>query len=339
MSASRLQNLLFYTIKPIMPRRLQIYLRRQLAQYKRKKYAHIWPIDPNSFRPPEKWPGWPEGKQFGLVLSHDVDTAKGYKNVLKLADLEEELGFRSQFNFVPERYGKVEINLLDRLKSRGFGIGVHGLKHDGKLFSSKEIFSERAPRINAYLEAWGTKAFTTPSMMRNHEWMHELNMDFCVSTFDTDPFEPQSDGAGIIFPYWVQSTSLQHGFLELPYTLVQDFTLFVILGEKTIDLWKHKLDWIVGNGGMALLNSHPDYMVFGDGVCRSEEYPAALYGDFLQYIKRQHPERYWHALPYQVWKFWTTDVQPQVMCSARHSPNITGESRCLDPRVIGGTIF
>jgi hypothetical protein len=32
------------------------------------------------------------------------------------------------------------------------------------------------------------------------------------------------------------------------------------MGEKTISIWKKKLDWIVEKGGMALLITHPDYM-------------------------------------------------------------------------------
>ncbi len=313
MRADRLRNFLFYSLKPLIPRAVQIYLRRQLCQHKREKYAHIWPIDPNSAQPPQGWPGWPEGSQFGLVLSHDVDTAKGYHNVLKLADLEEEMGFRSQFNFVPERYAKVEIGMLEELKRRGFGIGVHGLTHDGKLFSTREIFKERSHCINSYLVNWGTKAFTTPSMIRNHEWMCELDVDYCISTFDTDPFEPQSDGAGTIFPYWVSGNSSNHGFLELPYTLVQDFTLFVLLGEKTIDIWKQKLDWIAANGGMALLNSHPDYMSFTTGPCGSEEYPATLYSGFLTYVKHRYHGQYWHVLPSEVWKFWATAMQSHLI--------------------------
>jgi hypothetical protein len=306
MNAYRLQNKFFYTLKPMIPRRLQLFLRRRIAQHKRKKYPHIWPIDQNSGRPPKDWAGWPDGKQFALVLSHDVDTLKGYHQVLKLADLEEEIGFRSQFNFVPERYGNVDIGLLDELKKRGFGIGVHGLKHDGRLFSSKEIFSARASRINAYLEQWGTRAFTTPSMIRNHDWMQALNMDYCVSTFDTDPFEPQSDGSGTIFPYWVKGRSPNEGFLELPYTLVQDFTLFVLLEEKYIDLWIQKLDWIASKGGMTLLNSHPDYMNFRNEPSCSEEYNAEFYRDFLKYAQSKYQERYWHALPFQVRSFWKT---------------------------------
>ena len=151
----------------------------------------------------------------------------------------------------------VDVRLLDELKRRGFGIGVHGLKHDGKLFSSKKIFDERAPRINAYLKKWGTRGFTTPSMIRNHDWMHALDIDHCVSTFDTDPFEPQPDAVGTIFPFWVPNTSPSHGFVELPYTLPQDSTLFMILQEKTIDIWTQKLDWVAEKGGMVLLNTPP----------------------------------------------------------------------------------
>ena len=62
-------NKIFYTIKPIIPRRLQIFLRRQVVNYKRKKFSHIWPIDPKAGEPPKEWPGWPENKKFALVLS------------------------------------------------------------------------------------------------------------------------------------------------------------------------------------------------------------------------------------------------------------------------------
>ena len=139
------------------------------------------------------WQGWPEGKKFALVLSHDVDTTEGYKNVLNVADLEERLGFRSSFNFVPERYGKISLALLDELRRRGFGVGVHGLKHDGKLFLSKRSFDRQAQRINAYLKEWNTQGFTSPSMHHRLDWMTALNIKYSISTFDTDPFEPQPD--------------------------------------------------------------------------------------------------------------------------------------------------
>jgi hypothetical protein len=301
---NNIRNQIFYALKPFIPRQLQITIRRQIAKHKCRKNGYLWPIDPNAAKPPEGWPGWPDGKKFALVLSHDVDTLKGYNDVLKLADIEEAMGFRSSFNFVPERYGVVALDLLGELKQRGFGIGVHGLKHDGKLFSSKKVFDQRAPWINAYLKKWGTRGFTTPSMIRNHDWMHELDMDYCVSTFDTDPFEPQSDGAGTIFPYWVKNEASNRRFLELPYTLVQDFTLFVILGEKNTDIWQQKLDWIAFKGGMALLNSHTDYMNFGGGRLEGEEYPVTQYVNFLKWIQDTYKDRYWHVLPSKVLGFW-----------------------------------
>ena len=46
----------------------------------------------------------------------------------------------------------------------------------------------------------------------------------------------------------------------------QDHLLFVILQEKNIDIWKRKLDWIAEKGGMALLNTHSDYMSFDGGA-------------------------------------------------------------------------
>ena len=133
---NRAINRVFYTLKPLIPRSVQIALRRRIARYKLKKYSHLWPIDPNSAKPPEGWPGWPDGKRFALVLSHDVDTKIGQDRVLDLAALEMQLGFRSAFNFVPERYANNN-EVKAWLKANGFEINVHGLKHDGKLFKSR----------------------------------------------------------------------------------------------------------------------------------------------------------------------------------------------------------
>ena len=60
----------------------------------------------------------------------------------------------------------------------------------------------------------------------------------------------------------------------MPYTLPQDFTLFVILKQESIDLWKRKLDWVASKGGMCLLITHPDYMTFNGRPRRFDEYPA-----------------------------------------------------------------
>jgi hypothetical protein len=275
---------------------------------RRKLYAHIWPIDQEAARLPDGWVGWPDKKKFALVLTHDVDTERGLKRCIQLARIEETLGFRSSFNFVAERY-IVPPELRQYLTHNGFEVGVHGLYHDGKLYKSKEIFQSRAVRINHYLEEWGSVGFRSPSMQHNLEWIHDLKIKYDASTFDTDPFEPQPDGMGTIFPFWVDGDSNQKGYVELPYTLAQDFTLFVIMQEKNINIWKRKLDWIIEKGGMALLNSHPDYMSFEGKKPTIEEYPVEYYMEFLGYIKHNYRDQYWHVLPKEIAHFWGRNFQ------------------------------
>lgn len=303
---------IYYTLKPYIPRTLQMAIRRRVVAHRRKIYGRTWPITETAGRAPEGWVGWPDGKQFAFALLHDVDTFRGHEKARDLASLEERLGFRSSFNFVPEGY-PVSSSVRSDLKRRGFEIGVHGLTHDGKLFSSKEVFSRRASRINQYLKDWGSVGFSSPSMHHRLEWMHEIKMEYDISTFDTDPFEPQPDGAGVIFPFWYQQDKTVRGFVELPYTLPQDFTLFVLLREKDISIWKRKLDWIAQKGGMALLDTHPDYMNFRGGSLLQEEYPVAFYEEFLSYVKTEYAERYWHVLPRDLAAFWVRTMAEQPL--------------------------
>lgn len=293
---------IYYKLKPFVPRRFQIFLRRKLIQEKLSSSRAVWPIDEKSSMKPEGWPGWPEGKQFALVLTHDVDTARGQKKCGQLIRLEQKLGFRSSFNFVPERY-PVSADLRQHLVSNGFEVGVHGLYHDGRLYESKQTFRVRALKINNYLRDWQAVGFRSPAMHNNLDWLHALNIEYDASTFDTDPFEAQPDGVGTIFPFWVQRNRNHQGYVELPYTLPQDFTLFVLMRERNIDIWREKLDWIYAKGGMALLNTHPDYMNFNGEELGLEEYPARYYEEFLVYVKTNYKKDYWHALPMDVARF------------------------------------
>jgi len=289
---------IYYKIKPLIPRRLQLGMRRLRARVKMRTHADVWPIDEAAAKPPKDWNGWPEGKKFALILTHDVDTQKGHDRCRDLAHLEMEMGFRSSFNFVPERY-TVSSDLRRFLVSKGFEVGVHGLKHDGKYFNSREYFRQRAEQINRYLKDWGALGYRSPSMLHNLDWFHDLDIEYDSSTFDTDPFEPQPTGAGTIFPFFVGKRNSGKGFVELPYTLPQDFTLFILMKHRDVGIWKRKVDWIVEHGGMVLVNVHPDYMNFNN-ECRLEEYRACLYEDILLYIKTKYNDMYWHVLPGEI---------------------------------------
>jgi hypothetical protein len=218
-------------------------------------------------------------------------------------EMEKRLGVRSSFNFVPERY-QVSPELRHELTGNGFEVGVHDLYHDGKLYNSIAIFQKRASRINQYINEWKCAGFRSAAMHHNLEWIHQLNIAYDASTFDTDPFEPQPDGAGTIFPFWVTGSPGQKGYVELPYTLPQDFTLYILMQEKTIEIWKQKLAWIAKHGGMALVLTHPDYMNFGEEKSSISEYPARYYEEFLEHVRREYAGQYWQALPMHVARFY-----------------------------------
>jgi hypothetical protein len=299
----------YYFLKPLLPRALTRIMRRLYQNPQKATANNPWPIDDRYTQFLSKilaqilqaTPGrelsirafWPHHKPYSFVLTHDVETKIGVDYVRNVADLEESFGFRSSFNFVPERY-HVDPKLLDELRSRGFEIGVHGLKHDGKLFSSKKVFDRRAIKINRYLKEYGAVGFRAPLTHRNPEWMQALEIEYDLSFFDTDPFEPMPGGTMSIWPFF-----LGH-FVELPYTLVQDYSLTAVLGETSPHIWLKKVDYIEKHQGMALLNSHPDYL--------KEPNNLEIYSAFLAAMKERN--NYWHALPRDVARWWRDRAAP-----------------------------
>ena len=313
----------YYALKPYVPWRVRMALRQVSARRIRKNCAAVWPISPTAGRKPGGWPGWPGGKRFAFVLTHDVEGPAGLAKCRQLAELEIELGFRSTFNFIPEGNYAVPEALRAWLVGNGFEVGVHDLHHDGKLFQSRGRFAKKSAAINRYLGEWGAVGFRSAFMLRRLPWLHRLNIAYDSSTFDTDPFEPQPTGVDTIFPFWVpgsrapqpdepsprataaagESPESPEGYVELPYTLPQDSTLFLVLRETAPGIWIQKLDWIALNEGMALVNVHPDYLGF-DGAAESPRtYPVAYYRQLLEYVRDRYAGVVWQPLARDVAQF------------------------------------
>jgi glycosyltransferase involved in cell wall biosynthesis len=359
-----LRNRLYYSIKPLVPLPIRFAIRRWFAVRKRRQVDGAWPIMPGSELPPESWPGWPEGKQFALVLTHDVEGNLGLGKCDRLIELEKELGFRSSFNLIPEGEYRVTDDLRADFLARGCEVGVHDLYHDGKLFLREHEFATNAVRINHYLREWGAAGFRSGFMLHNLDWLHQLNVQYDASTFDTDPFEPQPQGRNTIFPFWVprptdgvqgskfdvqgsrfssafnprpstlnhsttpplhhSTTPLGAGYAELPYTLPQDSTLFLLLEERHPDIWFQKLDWIARHGGMALVNVHPDYMRFEGEAASPHTYPADFYRQFLEYARQRYKDSFWQPLPRELAAFVARHHlpprrEPRRICMVTHS--------------------
>ena len=72
------------------------------------------------------------------------------------------------------------------------------------------------------------------------------------------------------------------------------------------------MDWIAEKGGMALLNTHPDYMNFTNKKLGVEEYPAKLYQDLLDYVKTKYEGLYWHVLPEEIANYWKKNIALRI---------------------------
>lgn len=293
-----LRNRIYYLLKPFIPRRVGMRIRRWRARHIREKSSRFWPVFPGSGESPEGWRGWPGGYRFAFVITHDVEGPEGVEKCLRLAEIEEEASFRSSFNFIPEGSYRVSPRLREALTLKGFEVGIHDLRHNGFLYRSREHFRRNAARINTYLREWNAQGFRSGFMLHNLDWLHDLDVLYDASTFDTDPFEPQPDGFRTIFPFFVKAPagSERPGYVELPYTLPQDSTLFLLLREKTTEIWKRKLDWVAEHGGLALVNIHPDYMCFPDEKNIPYHYPVELVKELLRYVSEKYHGAYWNPL-------------------------------------------
>ena len=294
---------LYYMVKPLLPRRAVMRARRAAKGGAQRAFPLGWPVEDRYRR--FLWAAmgglleqlgldevpfvhfWPHGARYALVLTHDVEMAEGQSFVARVADQEEELGFRSSFNFVAERY-PLDRGLIRDLQARGFEVGIHGLRHDGRELRSQRAFAATARRLNDHLRDLGAVGFRSPLTHRHPEWLQALEVEYDTSFFDTDPYEPLPGGTMSIWPFALGR------FIELPYTLAQDSTLVDVMGERSPRLWLEKAAYIERWGGMALLNTHPDYLRLAG---RWEVYAALL--DELR-----ARGSYWSPLPREAARWW-----------------------------------
>jgi hypothetical protein len=292
----------YYLLKPVIPRRAQLALRRRFARVQEQSPFPRWPVEDSLHDlyswllalladirgAPVPWlDTWPEGRRWALVLTHDVETDVGYRNLHLLRDAERAGGYRSSWNFVPERY-EVEEPVLRALREEGCEVGVHGLRHDGRDLGSRRLFRKRLPAIRSYAERWGAVGFRSPATQRVWEWMPELGFDYDSSYTDTDPYEPQPGGCCSYLPYFNREQ------VELPITLPQDHTLFTILQHTYGALWIEKARHLRDRGGMALVLAHPDYAV--------EPQVAGAWSGLLEEFRDD--DTAWQALPREVADWW-----------------------------------
>ncbi len=321
-TSSRLRRA-YYAAKPMIPRPLQLALRRRYAPIQARREFPAWPIEPVLVRRQheemrrrlaqsgaDRIPVvdfWPDGHRFCAILTHDVEGPAGVDNVRRVIEVEQRHGFVSSWNFVAKWY-PIPDDLFDTVRASGCEVGLHGIRHDGKLFQDRAHFEAELPEIERYLREWDAVGFRSPATHRNAEWMSELPVLYDSSFPDTDPFEPQSGGCCSIFPF------LFGDVVELPITLVQDHTLWEVLREPGIDPWIEKTRWIARHHGLVNLIVHPDYVV--------EQSRLDLYERFLRHLREQ--EGLWHALPREAARWWRERESLTVAAGPDGKPVVSG---------------
>jgi peptidoglycan/xylan/chitin deacetylase (PgdA/CDA1 family) len=294
---------LYYGLKPLLPRSVQLALRRAYARRQAETVFPAWPAErilldlrDDDLRRRLRAGGggrlplvghWPGGARFALILTHDVEGTAGIENIPRVLEVEQRHGFVSSWNFCAEWY-PIPGDVFGALREAGCEVGLHGIAHDGKLFKDRSSFEANLPKIHRYMDEWGASGFRSPATHRNAEWMPDLKCLYDTSFPDTDPFEPQAGGCCSIFPFFIDD------LVELPITLVQDHTLFEILRDRSVERWVEKSEWIMEHNGLINLLVHPDYLL--------TEERLDLYDQFLGFLASQVGG--WHALPRDVARWW-----------------------------------
>jgi peptidoglycan/xylan/chitin deacetylase (PgdA/CDA1 family) len=294
------QKLYYGVIRPLIP----ISVRQKLQEYYNAKVVYrqdfIDPFMVDLILSTEDGKSilrtlYPTSFTSALVLTHDVETAAGFRFIPHVLEMEQRYGFRSSWNIVPYKY-KIDEGIMRLIWQSGHEIGIHGYNHDGRLYYSEKIFRERARYINEALKKYGAVGFRSPMVHRNLVWLQQLDIEYDASCFDYDPFQPFPGGTKSIWPF------IAGKFVELSYTLPQDHTLFYVLKQRDISIWKNKIDWIVKNNGVVLALTHPDYL--------KEKNHLRFYEELLQYLKTIHNA--WFCMPKELAQWWQKKHSSQV---------------------------
>jgi peptidoglycan/xylan/chitin deacetylase (PgdA/CDA1 family) len=252
---------------------------------------------------------WPQGYKCCIVLTHDVESRKGFERMDAMAELEERWGFHSAWNLPLAQYA-IDWERVAAMRARGFEFGAHGLSHDGRLFRSVQDFAELSPRLEQLAREHDLRGFRSPSTLRDPRLIATMNFDFDSSFADTDPYEPQPGGTCSLFPFHLSK------MIELPYTMPQDHTLLHLLRRNPLPLWVLKAKWIASAGGMILTLTHPDYC--------GQQPQLGLYEELLKHLADL--ESAWRALPSQVAEWWRQRSSSDLRLE-HGQPMISGPAR------------
>jgi hypothetical protein len=297
----------YYAMRPFLPTSVRKHLQRMaLRGWDRARFPG-WPIDQtvdrlfdemmacairaNSGQPiPFIW-FWPDGYSSCATMTHDVETGAGRDFCATLMDLDDTFGIKSSFQLIPEVRYEVSDEFLRTLRERGFEINVHDFNHDGDLFRNREEFLRRVARINDYGRKFRSAGYRSGVLYRNLDWYEFFDCSYDMSVPNVGHLDPQRGGCCTTKPYFIGK------ILEIPVVATQDYTLFNILRQYSIDLWEQQIELVLEQHGLISFIVHPDYLL--------EKRARDVYSSLLErlaYLRQQ--SKMWIPLPRQLNDWW-----------------------------------
>ena len=305
----------------LLRRRLPTGVRRQLQRYYLRNWNKIpfphWPVDVTVENLLERllllsmkaagvqstpfiW-FWPDGVSSAMIITHDVETTAGRDFCSRLMDIDESFGFHSTFQIVPEERYSVPDDFLMSIRAREHEINVQDLNHDGRLFRDRARFSERAKLINDYGRRFGAKGFRSAVLYRDLSWYDQLEFEYDMSVPNVGHLEAQRGGCCTVFPYFIGE------ILEVPVTTTQDYSLFYVLRDYSIDVWKAQADAVEAKHGLLSFIVHPDYLL--------DKRAENTYRSLLAFLRRRGEERgTWMTTAGAVNDWWRQRAQMTLVC-------------------------
>ncbi len=306
----------YYGIRPLMP----VSVRKHLQRLRLRGWDRIafpkWPVDRTvnelfetvmmyslrangAKRIPFIW-FWPEGAPSAAIMTHDVETTEGRDFCDTMMDIDDAFGIKSSFQIVPEKRYEVPQDYLDSITKRGFEVAVQDLNHDGRLYKNREQFLERVAKINSYRRQWGAEGFRAGILYRREEWFGDLDFSYDMSVPNVAHLDPQRGGCCTVMPYFIDN------LLELPVTTIQDYSLFHILQDYRIEIWKTQIELIMQKHGLLSFIVHPDYVITAP--------ERKVYEELLSYLSGLRKDKgIWIATPSNVNRWWRERAKMKIV--------------------------
>lgn len=191
-----------------------------------------------------------------VLLTHDIDSAEGLDNLVRLfLPIEEAVGARSANYIVPHAW-PLDHALIAEVVGRGHEIGVHGYDHANRTpFLSSEERRRRLALGGEFGDRYGAVGYRAPSLLRTQELLSDLarlyRYDSSVPT-SGGPFPMPNNGCASARPWQVGE------LWEVPITLPRDGSL-QFLGyspEAIARVWRETSQIIARSGAIVSLLTH-----------------------------------------------------------------------------------